>query len=190
MAQIVNAKSVAERTLGNCRICQCKLGGDLDDDEQFGVCAQCKDRPEAKRLGPKLVADQRGGSPSGVDGQKPARDFTPAERALIKKVNRILPAAQLLEILNERLECDLGPEANPYTMEQLQAQIGQDSGGGGKTVSDWAGMRKLIAQARRSGVLARITEQVIQDFAVVYSLKARQVISLKDIVLQAAREDE
>ena len=49
-------------------------------------------------------------------------------------------------------------------------------------------VRKLLAQARRAGVLDQINEQVINDFAVVFQLNAKQVVELKDIVL-GAKED-
>ena len=46
----------------------------------------------------------------------------------------------------------------------------------------------LLAKARREGVLDQINEQVINDFAVVYSLNQKQVMTLKDILLNG--EDE
>lgn len=117
-----------------------------------------------------------------------ARPFTAAEKGLIKKVHGFTPAQQLLDILNERLRCDLGPDAVLYTMEQLYAEIGDASGGTPAGGHDWSSLRKLLAKAQSNGVLDCITEQVINDFAVVFSLNAKQVTVLKDIVLQAKEE--
>ena len=50
---------------------------------------------------------------------------------------------------------------------------------------DWPSLRKLIAKSERSGVLDAIDERVINDFAVVFSLNQKQVLVMKDIVLQA-----
>jgi len=174
-----------------CRLCTCILGAEDDDDESLALCAACKRRPEARRLGlPQLrdVPPSRATSglpvPSVGSGPlTPAREFTEAERALIRKVHGFMPAQQLLALLNERLACDLGPDATPYSMDQLHAQIGSfaapvPSGGHG-----WAAQRKLIAQARKAGVLDAVTEQVIDDFAVVFSLNPKQVLYLRDTLL-------
>lgn len=117
-----------------------------------------------------------------------ARPFTAAEKGLIQKVHGFMPAQQLLNILNERLVCDLGADAVPYSMEQLHAEIGDATGGVPATGHDWPSLRKLIAKAERDGVLDAINEQVINDFAVVFSLNQKQVLVLKDIVLQAKEE--
>lgn len=170
-----------------CRICTCLLNPAEEDDMDNGVCSSCKQRPEARRLG--LVVPQP--VPCVVDAParpKAARDFTPAERALIRKVNGFMPAQQLLDLLNERLACDLGPDAMPYTMEQLYGEIGDAAGASPNGPHDWASLRKMLAKAARSGVLATISEQTINDFAVVFSLNPKQVLALKDIVLQA-KED-
>ena len=116
------------------------------------------------------------------------RQFTAAEKGLIRKVHGHMSAQQLLNILNERLACDLGPDAKQYTMEQLYAEIGDVSGGAPAGGHDWASLRKLLATAKRSGVLDTISEQVINDFAVVFSLNQKQVLVLKDIVLQTEEE--
>lgn len=111
------------------------------------------------------------------------RPFTAAEKALIKKVHGYMPAAQLLEVLNDRLEADM-PSAEPYTMDQLHAEIG-DAAGDGDDTQDWTSLRKLVANARKDGLLDRITRQVIDDFAVVYQLSAGQVLRLQDVLLRA-----
>ncbi|WP_143516244.1 hypothetical protein [Pusillimonas sp. T2] len=166
-----------------CRLCGCRLNESEDDDFSTSVCCSCSTRPEAKRLdvGTLPQSELR----KDIGNQAPARGFTPAEKALIRKVHGYMPTAQLLSILNERLICDLGPDAGLYTLDQLTAEIGDltpvtPAGG-----HDWGSLRKLLAKARRDGLLELISEQTINDFAVVFSLNAKQVLNLKDIVLPA-----
>lgn len=118
---------------------------------------------------------------------KPPAAFTPAEKSLIRKVAGYMPAAQLLEILNERLEAD-GAGAAPHTMEQLHAEIGTAAAAPG--AQDWSSLRKLVAKARRDGVLELVTRQLIDDFAVVYSLTPGQVLRLQDVLLRGQESDE
>lgn len=181
-------KATASNLHTKCRICTCRLDADEEDDLENGVCISCKGRPEARRLGIASVAPVRQ-KDDDAPPVRASREFTPAEKVLIRKVNGFMPAPQLLGLLNERLMCDLGPDALPYTMEQLYAEIGgaaivTPAGG-----HDWPSLRKLLAKAARDGVLDAVNEQVINDFAVVFSLNPKQVLALKDIVLQA-KEDE
>lgn len=131
----------------------------------------------------------RGGS-RAAEVLKP-REFTSADKALIRKVHGYMVPQQLLQILNERLISDIGAGVALYTLDQLKAEIAGVSAAmppipvGG---NDWGSLRKLLATAKRTGVLAQIDEQVINDFAVVYSLNQKQVMSLKDILLN--EEDE
>jgi hypothetical protein len=165
-----------------CRLCTCKLGISDNDDFEMQLCAECKTRPEAGRLGDPVIAlpvDRTVGKQS----IPPARDFTPAEKALIKRVHGFMSANQLLEILNERLVCDLGPDAGRYTMDQLYAEIGEAPPATPDGGHDWASLRKLLAKARREGLLDIITEQTIQDFGVVFSLNQKQLMTLKDTLL-------
>ncbi len=118
------------------------------------------------------------------------RPFTTAEKSLIRKLHGFMQAEQLLRILNDRLMCDLGSDAVPYTMEQLYTEIGDAAGAVPSGEHDWASLRKLLAKARDEGVLASISAQVIDDFAVVFSLNAKQVLRLKDILLHDNEEDE
>lgn len=181
-------KEKTEEVTEKCRLCGVHLDIEEDDDLTHEVCYSCKSRPEARHLGIPLTP-----SPLRVVDKAPisksAREFTVAEKGLIRKVHGYMPAQQLLSILNERLVCDLGPDAMPYTMERLYAEIGDAAGAavpaGGH---DWASLRKLLANARRAGTLDAITEQTINDFAVVYSLNQKQVLILKDIILQAKEE--
>ena len=171
----------ASEPLPRCRLCTCLLGDEDDDDPTLALCGACKRRPEARRLGLPVPAAQQRAVPAA---HRPAREFTDAERALIRKIHGFMPAQQLLALLNERLACDLGPDATPYSMEQLHAAIGglaspPPAGGHG-----WAAQRKLIAQARKAGLLDAISEQLIDDFAVVFSLNPKQVLVLRDTLLQ------
>lgn len=99
-----------------------------------------------------------------------------------------MPARQLLGILNDRLLSDLGPEATPYTEDQLHAEIAAIPRTGRPTDTSWAALRKLLARAERDGTLRRVSEQVINDFAVVFSLSPKHVMRLKDILLPPAED--
>lgn len=114
-------------------------------------------------------------------------EFTAADRALIRNVHAYMPGDTLLAALNERLLADRGGAAVPYTMEQLHDEI-RDTPSTPKGGHDWATLRKLLASARKNGVLTGITRQVIDDFAVVYSLSSAQVVRLKDVIL--SRDEE
>ncbi|MHB8564154.1 MAG: hypothetical protein ACYDDA_09480 [Acidiferrobacteraceae bacterium] len=179
---------VTSNVATKCRLCACHLDADDDDDFVSGICSACKDRPETRRIGIRM---------RGLEAVKTfathatsAREITPAERALIRKIHGYMPAEQLLAILNERLACDLGPDALPYTMEQLYAAIGDTADVVPAGGHDWASLRKLLAKARRTGALDGINEQVINDFAVVFSLSMKQAMSLRDILLLANQEDD
>lgn len=187
-----------------CRICGCRLGAEEQDDFEARLCQSCQGRPEAKRLGIAVSAPIIPGHADRII-PAPSRGFTAAEISLISKVHSKMPAQQLLDLLNERLACDLGPDAVQYTLEQLQRHIdvfvinggasrkedgSREQGNGrlGATSRDWASLRKLLGEARRSGVLANVSEQVVIDFAVVYSLSPKQLIALRDIVLPASED--
>ena len=127
---------------------------------------------------------------STIHPNRPAEipQFTAAEKAMIKKVHGYMPAQQLLNLLNERLLADKGSDVAIYTMEQLYSEIGESAGATPAGGYDWASLRRLLGKAQRNGVLDLITEQTIDDFAIVYSLTHKQVLVLKDIILQA-KED-
>ena len=174
----------ATQGVEKCRICGVRLDADEDDDFALELCCSCKSRPEARRLGvPVSVAQKQ--SACNTHAPKSARLFTDAEKSMIRKLNGLMPGQQLLQILNERLAFDLGPDALPYTMDMLHAEIMGMSPAAPAGGHDWASLRKLLAQARRTGVLGAINTQVIDDFAVVFQLSPKQVLALKDILLQA-----
>jgi hypothetical protein len=169
--------SSAASAKGKCCICGCKLQPAEGDDVARRVCASCGTRPEAGRLGEPCD----GAAETTI--QKGAREFTPAELALIRRVHALMPLPQLLAILNERLMADLGPDAAPYTQAQLQAAVAGWSVPGTLGSQDWAATRKFLANARAQGILDRIDEGVINAFAVVYQLSPKQVLLLKDVIL-------
>jgi hypothetical protein len=170
-----------------CRLCTVVLGAEPEDDIELLLCASCKDRPEARRLNLGLVASAprrpHVAAEQAKTGPAPARDFTDAERSLIKRMGAVLPREQLLELLNERLTLDLGPDAPRYTIEMLERQVGAGAGAAASQAQTWSTLRKLIAQARQSGALRRVNEQLIHDFAVVYSISPKQLITLREILL-------
>ena len=45
------------------------------------------------------------------------------------------------------------------------------------------------SEARRSGLLQRVSDQVVTDFAVVFRLNAHQIANLRDVIAQACEDD-
>lgn len=179
--KIVASRNVAEppgtANVPHCRLCGCRLNGASSASLSSGLCRECRQRPEAQRLG---------SAPTGGAGA--ARQFTVAEKSMIAKMHGFLPAEQLLDLLNERLSFDLGPDAAPYTMDMLRQEIANLGAASVSDGSDWSALRKRLAQARKSGVLAAIGRQVLDDFAVVFSLNPAQVLRLKDVLLPMIEE--
>jgi len=163
-AQLANAR---------CRLCSVILSHDNPrDDFSRMVCGDCRKHPAARTPGPVIA-------------KSPAmREFTAAEKALIRKVYGYMPPVQLLALLNERLQADQGDDVLLYTLDQLHAEI-QGLPAGGINAGDWSGLRKYLAQARRAGQLDKVNMQMIDDFAVVFALSPAQHLHLKDIVLSA-----
>jgi hypothetical protein len=185
-----------------CRLCACLLT-DTRDDQALRLCWSCLDRPEARRLGanpkprPVPVAPARPAAPAPplvacpprpirppAAAAGPARNFTPADRALIKAMHGYLPALELLRLLNERLHADLGPDAGAYTLDQLHTEIG-DVTAPEDAAQDWAGLRRALQRARLSGLLTQVTPQLLEDFAIVFQLAPAQLVHLKDVVHHA-----
>ena len=177
---------------GHCLNCRISLGMDLDDDPRTSpgaLCADCKQTlsPSARRA----LSGVQARSAAAVDKNGSAspsrapRAFTAADSFLIAKSHSFMQPEMLLGILNDRLRLDRGGECAPYTMEQLHKAISAlasevpEEGHG----QDWPSIRRVLGQARRSGLLATVTEQLVLDFAVVFQLNARQIMTLKDIVL-------
>jgi len=161
-------RAAVRHTGQRCRLCGCSIDRDPEADRSIPACGSCKARPDAH-------------ASSKPDA---ARAFAEADRSLIRKIHGYMPRLQLLGILNDRLRADIGSAAPPYTIEQLHAEIAALPGAKPGGDHGWAGLRKLLTQARRAGTLDRINEQVINDFAVVFSLAPKHLMRLKDILLQ------
>lgn len=155
-----------------CRLCKGALYE--GDNRAVGLCELCVSRPEAR---PILAAAKQSKPP------RQARAFTPAERSLIGRLHAHLPADELLRILNERLGAD-DPDAVPFTSAQLQAEVAplhEAAAGPGA----WGGLRRVIQQARETGVLGLVTADAIADFAVLYQLTSAQRMRLQDVLTHA-----
>jgi hypothetical protein len=128
-------------------------------------------------------------APLAAVAQDPQSTFSSADKALIRRVHGYMSHSQLLGVLNERLRCDRGPAVTLFTVEQLKAEIDCVTGAVPHQ-DDWGSLRRILAKARRDGVLEQITETIIHDFAIVYALTHRQLITLKDVLLQSDKESE
>ena len=162
-----------------------------------GLCGSCSDRPESKAL-PRdangravrvrptapIVGAPVAAKPHAVAPIRPSRAFTPADTSLIKAMQGVLPAAELLRLLNDRLAGDR-PDLAPYTMEQLTTALQTLIE---PSATDWAWLRYHLRRARRSGLLAIITPTMVEDFAIVYSLNPAQLLHLTDIIASAKEE--
>jgi len=179
-----------------CCICGAGLNAEEGDDFEKRLCGDCELRPDAAR---RVKASSAGRASTKVvngfpENRNAGRSFTAADKSLISKLHGHMPTRRLLDVLNDRLVCDIGDGALLYTMNQLHAEIAAftaanpASGAAPAGGHDWASLRKIMSKAVRDGVLEQISEQVINDFAVVYSLNPKQVIVLKDIVLQAKKD--
>jgi hypothetical protein len=170
-----------------CRACGSSVGHGYGDDLARQICGYCITQPLGKHLLARDAMQKSATSASRVviDGKVlEPKAFTPAEKSMIRRLWTLMPAQQLLDILNDRLQADRGEAVVLHTMAQLEEEIGPAMPRPERP-GDWAGMKKLLAHAARQGILGRISEQVIEDFAVVWSLNSKQVVTLKDIVLAA-----
>lgn len=162
-----------------CARCSAAFAPSNLDEASRGVCGKC--------LSPSSWAEAEGKTRRSIVFEERARPFTPADKSLIARVHGYMPALQLLKVLNERLCADLGEDAPPYTAEQLHTEI-HTLQRPSTPASGWANVRTRLAEARREGVLQRVSEQTIDDFAVVFSLTAKQVLHMKDVLLSGGRK--
>lgn len=189
MASVVQSPIEKRRTAkARCQLCTCELGAD-GDLLTARLCGDCKSRPEARRL--IAVAPSTGPAAPAATSPSPRapapRSFTAADRALIRKLYGLMPALDLLRILNDRLLADVGDGAVPYLLDQLQTEA-RDLVAGDVASSEWTTLRRVLAAARRDGTLAACTPQVVDDFAVVWQLSPAQVTHLRDVI-RHAQED-
>jgi hypothetical protein len=176
----VAQKPAALRRGKRCQECNDLLDPESPDDFDNLICTGCQ---PARRAGNVEALP-------GVDWQsprKPAREFTPADKSLIKSVHRNMANEKLLERLNERLLADLGPGASPYTPEQLLREIASLPGAD-DLARDFSMLRRLLNVARADGTLDEITPQTVDDFAVVFSLNERQLQHLKEVLFAGEGE--
>jgi hypothetical protein len=159
-----------------CVLCGVKLETEIAI--QIGLCDSCEQRPEAK-------ARTAAPAPRPQIQKGQARPFTIAEKSLIKHLHAQVPAIDLLRLLNIRLVADLGAETPRYTHEQLHQEIRAQLGTEQAADGSWAGLRQLLEEARRSGLLDKITAQVIDDFSSVFQLAPAQRMHLLDVVKAA-----
>ena len=187
------------RRATKCRLCTMAIKLEDGDDVHNGLCSGCKGTPEAKELLASLprtgaavtvMAPARIATATPIAGVMPhSRDFNAADLGLIRSVGAYMPPLQLLAILNDRLVADLGTQVARYSLEQLHAAITRVHGEAAVAPGrDWPSLRRILARARRDGVLSAIDDQVISDFAVAFQLTTKQTLELKDIVLPAGQE--
>jgi hypothetical protein len=183
-----------------CRLCTMSIKTEDGDDVANGLCSGCTTTPGANELlrsparsSAAIEAMVSPSAPTAVPVHAQhigARAFNAADLSLIRRIGTNLAPPHLLAILNERLVADLGAQVPRYSLSQLQEAISRVHGvAAASTGHDWPSLRKLLARARRDGVLAAIDEQVINDFAVAFQLTTKQTLELKDIVLPNGLED-
>lgn len=160
-------------TITRCRLCNHLLQGREGDDLELLACARCK-RSKPNQLRRQLDRDA---VPVALNN---------AERAMIASLNGLMPADQLLEVLNGRREAD-HPDLPLLALADIAREVDRVQAVPGD--NDWVSLRRIIAHARREGVLDRITTEVIDDFAVVFQLTRGQVLHLKDVLLTNEGED-
>lgn len=164
-----------------CQVCTSLLSP-ADKHRAAGVCDDCLGRPEARKyLQPKAPAVATGPKPVGTPPP-----FTAAEASLIAATGGHLPAADLLKLLNDRLVADRGAGVVLHTLEQLRSHV--ESARSTSADGGWGGQRRQLARARKAGVLPQITQQVIDDFAIVFQLSAAQVTHLREAIASAQGE--
>lgn len=143
------------------------------------ACGNPLKTPSERREGECRACQRRGDTP------RPTEAFTVAERSLVQAMHQLMPSSELLKLINERRTADR-PTATPYTIDHLQEEIerlAKPSAG-----ADFGGLRAVLAEARRTGLIDRMTPTLLHDFAVVFRLTTAQTTHLKDVVSHA-RED-
>lgn len=192
-AAVYDVRQTAPRHYDKCRGCGVVLG--LDDDRVRGICADtCAKRQDVRRRLIEADARDRQQAPSpakalvpaterSVEHAKQKRPFTIAEKSLIRNMHHVLPPADLLRILNDRLVADVGPDVPLWTLEQLHTAIATQQQV--EQANDWTNLRDILRTARSCGVLAQITPQVLDDFSVVYQLSPAQRMHLIDVIRSA-----
>lgn len=157
-----------------CQLCSSALSNKDGDDLELGACARCKATKPVKAGELKKRLEQA------------APQFNDAERALITRLGGLTPLPKLLQMINDRRRADK-PDGALFTAAQLQDE--HDRITSRPKDSGWVVIRRLLQEARASGVLQKVTSEVIDDFAIVYQLTRGQVLHLKDVLLGDGEED-
>lgn len=160
-----------------CQLCFTALSSKDGDDLGAGACARCV----ATRPAKVEELRRRAGATAGA-----AQEFNEAEKALITRLGGLSPLPKLLQLINDRRQADR-PGCAPVTLQQLQDEHERITGR--PKDSGWVVMRRLLQDARKTGVLQKVTAEVIDDFAIVYQLTRGQVLHLKDVLLGDGEED-
>lgn len=173
------AAAAPAATFLRCQACGIVLNASKGDNRETGRCATHLDTPVSTRPAAPSTTHR-----TGATGGPPP--FTAADVSLIGSISSHLPATAVLKLLNDRLVADRGPGVPLHTLEQLQQQTAKSrsvNADGG-----WSAQRRILAAARTSGALQRITPQVIDDFAIVFRLSPAQVTHLRDVVASATED--
>jgi len=166
-----------------CRLCASALSSKDGDDLEIGGCARCKVKKPAKFAELQKRAAPTGGRSSAATAE---HQFNDAEKALITRLGGLTPLPKLLQLINDRRQSDK-PGSPLFTIQQLQDE--HDRITSRPTDSGWVVMRRLLRDARETGVLQKVTAEVIDDFAIVYQLTRGQVLHLKDVLLGDGEDD-
>lgn len=164
-----------------CQLCANAMSSKDGDDLELGACARCVATRPAKVEELRRRAGSKAGATAG-----PGQEFNEAEKALITRLGGLTPLPKLLQLINDRRQADR-PGCTPFTLQQLQDE--HDRITGRPKDSGWVVMRRLLQDARKTGVLQKVTAEVIDDFAIVYQLTRGQVLHLKDVLLGDGEED-
>lgn len=164
-----------------CQLCANAMSSKDGDDLELGACARCVATRPAKVEELRRRADSKAGATAG-SGQ----EFNEAEKALITRLGGLTPLPKLLQLINDRRQADK-PGSPLFTIQQLQDE--HDRITSRPTDSGWVVMRRLLRDARETGVLQKVTAEVIDDFAIVYQLTRGQVLHLKDVLLGDGEDD-
>ena len=114
--------------------------------------------------------------------------FTTADRSMITKVHSYMTHTRLLAVLNDRLHADRGHTDDSYSMNQLQAEIATLPKPKSGADNSWATIRKALGAATRNGTLARVDARIIADFAIIFSLTPKHLMTLHDVLLQTEED--
>jgi len=184
--------------LSRCIDCSVLRPANATDWSAQGLCPECQSRRRDVAKFKVTTSPTRNGdqnsrtSRAGVNPKPhPAADITHAEKSLITNLKDTLSEQRLLSLLNQRRAANAHPAFPALTVADMRHHLGTadcDSRGA-QPGADWASKRQLLQRARASGLMGKITKQIVLDFAVVFSLTQAQLIRLTEMV-DVDSEDE